>query len=81
MLTALRSRMRANRVKAVVLYRTDAHQSEYLAPCDERVQALSGGFSGSNATTVVTDRKALLWTDSRYWIQARKQLKPSCRRE
>lgn len=46
-------------------------QSEYLAGCDFRVRFLSG-FSGSNAYVVVTDNKALLWTDGRYFVQVEK---------
>uniref|UniRef100_A0A0M3K730 Xaa-Pro aminopeptidase n=1 Tax=Anisakis simplex TaxID=6269 RepID=A0A0M3K730_ANISI len=32
------------------------------------------GFTGSNAYVVVTNKEALLWTDGRYTIQAKKQL-------
>lgn len=31
-------------------------------------------FSGSNATALITNDKALIWTDSRYYIQAEKEL-------
>ncbi|XP_046850039.1 xaa-Pro aminopeptidase 1-like isoform X2 [Xenia sp. Carnegie-2017] len=51
----------------------DAHQSEYIAPCDSRREFISG-FSGSAGTAVVTENKALLWTDGRYFLQAQKQL-------
>ncbi|KAI6196145.1 Xaa-Pro aminopeptidase 1 [Aphelenchoides besseyi] len=56
-----------------VLPRTDYHNSEYLAAQDERVHFLSG-FSGSNAFTIVTQEKALLWTDGRYFQQAADEL-------
>ena len=48
-------------------------KSEYLAPCDERIKFISG-FSGSNGICVITASEALLWTDSRYYLQAEKQL-------
>ena len=48
-------------------------QSEYLCPCDERVQFLSG-FSGSNAIALISQEEALLWTDGRYFLQAEKEL-------
>ena len=48
-------------------------QSEYLAPCDERRQFITG-FTGSAGTAVVTATKAALWTDSRYYVQAEKEL-------
>ncbi|CAB3408419.1 unnamed protein product [Caenorhabditis bovis] len=60
-------------ISAYLLPSTDAHQSEYLSDYDFRVRFLSG-FSGSNAYVVVTDNKALLWTDGRYFEQAGKQL-------
>lgn len=49
----------------------DAHQSEYLAPGDERIAFISG-FTGSNGLCLVTDEQALMWTDGRYYLQAEK---------
>lgn len=51
----------------------DAHNSEYIAECDERIEFISG-FSGSNGICVVTNDQALMWTDGRYYLQAGKQL-------
>lgn len=51
----------------------DAHQSEYLAPCDERIGFISG-FTGSNGLCLTTQDKALMWTDGRYYLQAQNQL-------
>uniref|UniRef100_A0A914Z6T3 Xaa-Pro aminopeptidase n=1 Tax=Panagrolaimus superbus TaxID=310955 RepID=A0A914Z6T3_9BILA len=62
-------------ISAYVLPSTDAHQSEYLADHDFRVRYLSG-FSGSNAFTIITKERALLWTDGRYFAQAIKQFEP-----
>jgi Xaa-Pro aminopeptidase len=56
-----------------LLPRTDEHQSEYIGPSDERVKFISG-FSGSNAFAVISLSEALLWTDSRYFLQAEKEL-------
>ncbi len=72
-LARLRQLLTANNISAYVLPRTDEHQSEYLSQRDERVKFISD-FSGSNALTVVTQNEALLWTDSRYLLQAQKQL-------
>uniref|UniRef100_A0A915AB89 Xaa-Pro aminopeptidase 1 n=1 Tax=Parascaris univalens TaxID=6257 RepID=A0A915AB89_PARUN len=60
-------------IQAYLLPSTDAHQSEYLAAHDFRVQFISG-FSGSNAFALITNTEALLWTDGRYIIQAKNQL-------
>lgn len=51
----------------------DSHSSEYVAPCDARREFISG-FSGSAGTAVVTQDKAALATDGRYFNQATKQL-------
>lgn len=40
--------------------------------------SLCSGFSGTNATVVVTPDKAGLWTDGRYFIQAKRELEGSC---
>jgi Xaa-Pro aminopeptidase len=45
-------------------------QSEYVSQRDSRVEFISG-FTGSNAYAVITRDQALLWTDNRYFIQAR----------
>ncbi|KAK3067408.1 hypothetical protein LTR53_015743, partial [Teratosphaeriaceae sp. CCFEE 6253] len=51
----------------------DAHSSEYIAPTDARREYISG-FSGSAGTAVITQDKAALATDGRYFNQAGKQL-------
>ncbi|KAE9414059.1 hypothetical protein Angca_006720 [Angiostrongylus cantonensis] len=62
-------------IKAYLLPSTDAHQNEYLADHDFRVKFLTG-FTGSNAYVAVTNEKAVLWTDGRYFTQALEQLVP-----
>ena len=61
------------RPTAQVVPSEDAHCSEYVADCDKR-RAFLTGFTGSAGLAVVTATQALLWTDSRYWLQAQKQL-------
>uniref|UniRef100_A0A0B7ATL7 Aminopeptidase P N-terminal domain-containing protein n=1 Tax=Arion vulgaris TaxID=1028688 RepID=A0A0B7ATL7_9EUPU len=51
----------------------DAHQSEYVAECDNR-RAFISGFTGSSGTAIVTTDHAALWTDGRYYLQAEEQL-------
>jgi Xaa-Pro aminopeptidase len=60
-------------VAAVVVPSSDPHLSEYLP---ERWQARqwASGFTGSVATLVVTADRAALFADSRYWVQAERQL-------
>ncbi len=52
---------------------TDPHQSEYVAECWQ-ARAWLSGFTGSAGTVVVTQTKAGLWTDSRYYIRAAQEL-------
>ena len=47
--------------------------SEYLAEHWQLRRWLSG-FSGSAGTVVVTADRAMLWTDSRYFLQAAQEL-------
>lgn len=69
----LRKLMIENEIDCFIVPHGDYHNSEYLAPCDERVKFISG-FSGSNGICVVTQTDALMWTDGRYYLQAQKQL-------
>ncbi|NXK00419.1 XPP2 aminopeptidase, partial [Corythaixoides concolor] len=72
-LAALRGIMRAHGVQAYIVPSTDAHMSEYISERDSRLGWLTG-FTGSAGTGVVTQDKAALWTDSRYWTQAEREL-------
>jgi Xaa-Pro aminopeptidase len=73
LLKTLRDRIRSLNLDAFILFHMDAHQSEYLAPCDERVAFISG-FTGSNGLCFTSQDQALMWTDGRYYLQAQKQL-------
>uniref|UniRef100_A0AAR2L1A2 X-prolyl aminopeptidase (aminopeptidase P) 2, membrane-bound n=1 Tax=Pygocentrus nattereri TaxID=42514 RepID=A0AAR2L1A2_PYGNA len=72
-LLQLRAAMKPHNISAYIIPGTDAHLSEYIAPYDARLAWMSG-FSGSAGTAVVTQDKAVLWTDSRYWVQAERQM-------
>jgi Xaa-Pro aminopeptidase len=61
---------------AYVVPGNDPHASEYMASHWCEMQWLSG-FNGEAGTMVVTMDKALLWTDSRYYLQAGIELKDS----
>lgn len=72
-LAALRQQIQAWNLSAYIIPDTDAHMSEYIGKQDER-RAWISGFSGTAGVAVVTMRKAALWTDSRYWTQAERQM-------
>lgn len=52
---------------------SDSHNSEYVPEAWQRRAWLSG-FTGSVGTLVVSQQKAWLLTDSRYWLQAEAEL-------
>lgn len=70
---ALRAWMKQAGVEAFIIPSTDPHLSEYVAPHWQSREWISG-FTGSAGTVVVTPEKAGLWTDSRYFLQAARQL-------
>ena len=75
-LAALRGMMQEHGLAAYVVPGNDPHASEYMASHWCEMQWLSG-FNGESGTMVVTMNKALLWTDSRYYLQAGIELKDS----
>jgi Xaa-Pro aminopeptidase len=72
-LTLLRNEMQRLQLSAYVIPTNDPHLSEYIPDYWKQREWLSG-FTGSVGTLVVLNKKAALWTDSRYYIQAEKQL-------
>lgn len=73
-LAALRGLMKEHGLVAYVVPGNDPHASEYMASHWCEMQWLSG-FNGESGTMVVTMDQALLWTDSRYYLQAGIELK------
>lgn len=70
---SLREAMKNAGVKAYIIPTEDPHMSEYPAACWKNREWITG-FTGSFGKAVVTDKKAGLWTDSRYFLQAENQL-------
>ncbi len=69
----LRSYMATIGVDAYIITSADPHLSEY--PADHwKFREWISGFTGSAGTVVVTNDEAGLWTDSRYFLQAEKEL-------
>ncbi|WP_106460349.1 aminopeptidase P family protein [Anaerococcus sp. Marseille-P3915] len=69
----LRKMMQDRKIDAYIIPTSDPHQSEYLADHYKTREFISG-FTGSAGTAVVTLKEAKLWTDSRYFLQANKEL-------
>ena len=73
---ALRMTFPPNYIKAFIIPSTDPHLSEYVAPHWMSREWISG-FTGSAGTVVVLMNDAGLWPDSRYFLQAAKELEGS----
>lgn len=68
----LRKELKRMRLDGYIVPRSDEHQGEYVPACAERLFWLTG-FSGSAGTAVVLTRKAAIFVDGRYTVQAREQ--------
>ena len=72
-LDAVRKMLADNGADAVIIPSNDCHFGEYV-PDYFKVRGWLSGFDGSAGTLVVTTSDAALWTDSRYFIQAARQI-------
>lgn len=72
-LSALRALMQQHGVTACIVPGTDPHASEYMAEHWTEMSWITG-FLGETGTAVITLDQALLWTDSRYYLQAEAEL-------
>lgn len=75
-IASLRSKMKQYNIDAYIIPSSDPHLSEYPADC-WKARTWISGFTGSAGTVVITADKAGLWTDSRYFLQADKELSGS----
>ncbi|MEM9820505.1 MAG: aminopeptidase P family protein [Bacteroidota bacterium] len=75
-IAALRQAMQKHQLDAYLIPSSDPHQSEYVAPRWQSRTWISG-FTGSAGIVIVTADHAGLWTDSRYFLQAEKELASS----
>ncbi|RYG08812.1 MAG: M24 family metallopeptidase, partial [Chitinophagaceae bacterium] len=72
-LKAVRIKMLAEDIDAYIIPSSDPHMSEYVPDCYKCIHFASG-FSGSAGTLVITANFAGLWTDFRYFEQAKQEL-------
>lgn len=75
-LNATRNYMREKGLNALIVPTGDPHASEYPSSHWQLRKALCP-FTGSAGTLVITEFAAFLWTDSRYWEQAKRELADS----
>lgn len=72
-LDEVRSLMREKNLDFIIIPMSDPHLGENIPEYWQVIKWLTG-FTGSAATLVISSSFAGLWTDSRYFIQAQKQL-------
>ncbi len=72
-LIQLREEMKKRNIDAYLIPSSDFHGSEYVNEYF-KCRSYMSGFTGSAGTLLVTGKKALLWTDGRYFLQAAAQL-------
>ena len=71
-LSKLREIMKRENLDAYYINGTDPHCSEYV--CDRwQTRKYISDFTGSAGSVLITEDKAYLWVDSRYYIQAEKE--------
>ncbi|QFR33361.1 aminopeptidase P family protein [Ancylobacter sp. TS-1] len=72
-LKLLRAELERRGLDGFIVPRADAHQNEYVPPCDERLAWLTG-FSGSAGVALVLREEAAIVVDGRYTLQAAAQV-------
>jgi Xaa-Pro aminopeptidase len=72
----IRSALLKEGINFYIIPAFDPHLGEYIPDHWQIIKWLTG-FTGSAATVVITNTFAGLWTDSRYFIQAEKQISGS----
>ncbi|MDD4639092.1 MAG: aminopeptidase P family N-terminal domain-containing protein, partial [Bacteroidales bacterium] len=72
-LERVREYLKKNSLSGIIIPSNDPHFGEYIQDCYKIISWLSG-FTGEAGTLAVTLDAAALWTDSRFFIQAERQL-------
>jgi Xaa-Pro aminopeptidase len=75
-LEQLRAVLKRQKLDAVFIPQSDPHGNEYIPACWQRRQFITG-FTGSSGDALISQTKAWLWTDSRYFTQAEIELRGS----
>ena len=75
-LAEFRKQMEKEQMDLYYVPTNDFHGSEYISDYF-KVREFLSGFDGSAGELVITQQEAGLWTDGRYFLQAKKQLEGS----
>ncbi len=71
---SLRAQMRKDGLKAYLIVTGDPHNSEEPAPHFAAERRYFCPFDGDNAYVIITEDKALLFTDGRFFVSAEKEI-------
>lgn len=74
-LLSVRRYLNTQGIDALYIYHADPHLSEYVPEHWQAMRAISH-FTGSAGSVIITQTEALLFVDSRYWVQAHEQASP-----
>ncbi len=69
----VQNELKAHKLDAWIVTGTDPHQTEYLPPHWMEREGITG-FTGSAGTVVILQDEIHLWVDSRYYVQAEKEV-------
>lgn len=73
----LQKELKKNNLKAYLILTSDPHDNEYISEYYLKERLFFAPFSGSAGTLLISENKAFLSTDGRYWEQAEKELSGS----
>ena len=73
-LSILRKVFRIYNIDGYIVTKNDEFFGEYIDPSNERLKFLTG-FSGSAGQALILRKKAFLFVDGRYTLQAQKEIK------
>ena len=73
-LSTLRKELRTYNIDGYIIPKNDEFFGEYVDPSNERLKYLTG-FSGSAGQALFLKKKAFLFVDGRYTLQAQKEIK------
>lgn len=76
LIETIQNKLKEKGIGAYVIPTSDYHQSEYISDYF-KVRSYLSGFNGSAGTLIITQNDARLWTDGRYFLQAKQQLEDS----
>ena len=73
----LRALMKENQIDYYYISMGDDHNSEFIHPFFKCIEFMTG-FTGSAGHVVISQEHCILWSDGRYFIQAKNQIKGTC---